>query len=83
MSEHAFTLWLTGYSGAGKTTMAQAIAASLRSHGRRVECLDGDELRAAIGKVSASAGKTGWRISAGSYILAGCWPATELFRPSR
>ncbi|CAH8718036.1 adenylyl-sulfate kinase [Paenibacillus thiaminolyticus] len=50
MSEHAITLWLTGFSGAGKTTMAHAIAAALRSHGRRVECLDGDELRAAIGK---------------------------------
>ena len=39
------TLWLTGLSGAGKTTIADAVAAQLRAAGREVEVLDGDELR--------------------------------------
>lgn len=51
LSEHStYTLWLTGYSGAGKTTLATATATALRNLGYKVECLDGDELRAAIGK---------------------------------
>jgi adenylylsulfate kinase len=51
LSEHPmYTLWLTGYSGAGKTTLANATAIALRNLGYKVECLDGDELRAAIGK---------------------------------
>ncbi len=37
------TLWLTGLSGAGKTTIATAVAHELG--GRPVEVLDGDELR--------------------------------------
>jgi adenylylsulfate kinase len=39
------TLWLTGLSGAGKTTIADAVAQQLRAAGREVEVLDGDELR--------------------------------------
>jgi adenylylsulfate kinase len=39
------TVWLTGLSGAGKTTIADAAAARLRTDGRAVEVLDGDELR--------------------------------------
>lgn len=39
------TIWLTGLSGAGKTTIAQALAETLRGDGRPVEVLDGDELR--------------------------------------
>jgi adenylylsulfate kinase len=44
MSQGA-TVWLTGLSGAGKTTVAQAVADQLRGAGRDVEVLDGDELR--------------------------------------
>lgn len=43
-----FTIWLTGLSGAGKTTLARGIASAIRDAGRRVEVLDGDEIRAAI-----------------------------------
>ena len=39
------TVWLTGLSGAGKTTIASALAGQLRAAGREVEVLDGDELR--------------------------------------
>ncbi|MDF8263294.1 adenylyl-sulfate kinase [Luteipulveratus flavus] len=39
------TVWLTGLSGAGKTTVAESLAEQLRSQGRPVEVLDGDELR--------------------------------------
>ncbi|MBX3062626.1 MAG: adenylyl-sulfate kinase [Anaerolineae bacterium] len=40
-----FTLWLTGLSGAGKTTIALALEAELRGRGVRVERLDGDVVR--------------------------------------
>ncbi|SDW13707.1 adenylyl-sulfate kinase [Paenibacillus sp. CF384] len=43
-------LWFTGLSGAGKTTTAKAVEKKLLERGRRVELLDGDELRATICK---------------------------------
>ncbi|CAM5728116.1 adenylylsulfate kinase [Streptomyces sp. BK208] len=39
------TVWLTGLPSAGKTTIARALAERLREEGRRVELLDGDEIR--------------------------------------
>ncbi|SCK43504.1 adenylylsulfate kinase [Streptomyces sp. WMMB 714] len=39
------TVWLTGLPSAGKTTIAGVLAAQLRAAGRRVEVLDGDEIR--------------------------------------
>ena len=39
------TVWLTGLSGAGKSTIAAEIATALRSQAHRVEVLDGDEVR--------------------------------------
>jgi len=39
------TVWLTGLPSAGKTTLANALADRLRADGRRVEVLDGDEIR--------------------------------------
>lgn len=39
------TVWLTGLPSAGKTTLARALAERLRTAGRRVEVLDGDEIR--------------------------------------
>lgn len=38
-------LWFTGLPAAGKTTLAKAIAQELRSHGCKVEELDGDAIR--------------------------------------
>jgi adenylyl-sulfate kinase len=43
--DEGFTLWFTGLSGAGKSTVATMVAERLREAGRRVELLDGDEVR--------------------------------------
>ena len=42
---HAVVVWLTGLSGAGKTTIANAVAQRLLDEGHRVVVLDGDDLR--------------------------------------
>lgn len=39
------TLWFTGLSGSGKTTIAAALEKELKQGGCRVERLDGDEIR--------------------------------------
>ena len=44
----ARTWWLTGLSGAGKTTLAQALSAALRGRQQPVCIIDGDELRAGL-----------------------------------
>jgi adenylyl-sulfate kinase len=38
-------IWLTGLSGAGKTTLAGSLSRELTAAGLRVETLDGDEVR--------------------------------------
>ena len=43
-----FVIWLTGPSGAGKTTLAKALAEKLQSMGYRVEVLDGDGIRSRL-----------------------------------
>jgi sulfate adenylyltransferase/3'-phosphoadenosine 5'-phosphosulfate synthase len=48
--EKGFTLWFTGMSGAGKSTIANAITPKLQALGKRVEILDGDEVRANLSK---------------------------------
>jgi hypothetical protein len=35
-----FVVWFTGLSGAGKSTITEALAADLRAAGRKVEVLD-------------------------------------------
>jgi adenylyl-sulfate kinase len=41
----AFTLWFTGLSAAGKSTVARLVADALQARGEPVEILDGDEIR--------------------------------------
>jgi len=42
-------VWVTGLSGAGKTTVSHALRARLRREGETAVCLDGDVIRAAMG----------------------------------
>jgi len=44
------TLWFTGLSGAGKSTIAEIVEAELRARGLRVEVLDGDVVRTNLSK---------------------------------
>lgn len=45
MTRKGFTLWLTGLSGAGKTTIAIELENQLRQRGLYIERLDGDTVR--------------------------------------
>jgi adenylyl-sulfate kinase len=45
-----FTLWFTGLSGAGKSTISAIIEKRLRDAGARVEVLDGDVVRTNLSK---------------------------------
>src|SRR6267143_105562 len=50
MNRKSFTLWLTGLSGAGKTTLAGLLERAMRARGLAVEVLDGDEIRTNLSK---------------------------------
>jgi adenylylsulfate kinase len=45
-----FTVWLTGLSGAGKSTIAELLCRELEHRGRRWELLDGDVVRLNLSK---------------------------------
>jgi len=45
MDSRGVTLWFTGLSGAGKTTISRAVEQKLRQRGCKVEILDGDIVR--------------------------------------
>src|SRR5918992_2345572 len=45
-----FTLWFTGLSGSGKTTIAELVRPELERRGLLVEWLDGDEVREHLSK---------------------------------
>jgi len=46
----SFVVWLTGFSGSGKSTIANALEVSLFEKGIRSFCLDGDNTRLGINK---------------------------------
>jgi adenylyl-sulfate kinase len=48
--DKGFTLWFTGLSGAGKTTISEIVERELRARGSRVEVLDGDVVRENLSK---------------------------------
>jgi bifunctional enzyme CysN/CysC len=43
--QQGLTVWFTGLSGAGKTTICRAVATELLAHGLQVEVIDGDIIR--------------------------------------
>jgi adenylyl-sulfate kinase len=45
-----FTIWFTGLSGSGKSTIAHLLESELRNRGHRVEVLDGDVVRTHLSK---------------------------------
>jgi len=48
--EKGFTLWFTGLSGAGKSTISKILEDELLKRGKKVEILDGDEVRENLSK---------------------------------
>lgn len=48
--QKGFTLWMTGLSGAGKTTLTTQLVRELRNNGVSIEVLDGDEVRTNLSK---------------------------------
>src|SRR6478736_3297699 len=48
--DKGFTLWFTGLSGAGKTTISHLVETELRDRGSRIEILDGDVVRENLSK---------------------------------
>ena len=45
MKQRGVAVWFTGFSGAGKSTIADALTEKLKSEGYKLEVLDGDEIR--------------------------------------
>jgi adenylyl-sulfate kinase len=45
-----FTIWFTGLSGSGKSTIAHILEGELRDRGHKVEVLDGDVVRTHLSK---------------------------------
>ena len=50
MAQQGVTIWLTGLSGAGKTTLTQALEAKLLANNYDIEVLDGDIVRTNLTK---------------------------------
>lgn len=50
MEHRGVTVWFTGLSGSGKSTIAQALAQYLRDHNCKLEILDGDIVRTNLTK---------------------------------
>ena len=50
MEHRGATIWMTGLSGAGKSTISNMLAKRLRAVGARVEILDGDVVRTNLSK---------------------------------
>ena len=48
--QQGYTLWFTGLSGAGKTTISHIVAEELTSRGSKLEILDGDVVRENLSK---------------------------------
>jgi adenylylsulfate kinase len=51
MEQEGFVIWLTGLSGAGKTTIALALEERLLACGQQIVVLDGDRFRRDMGDI--------------------------------
>lgn len=75
------TLWLTGLSAAGKTTLAHALAEALTAAGAACQVLDGDVVRQALSRDLGFSGPTAartsgaWLTGAGSSMTPGHGPS--------
>ncbi len=49
-NDKGFTLWFTGLSGSGKSTISHLLIAELRRRGSKIEVLDGDIVRENLSK---------------------------------
>ncbi len=49
-NDKGFTLWFTGLSGAGKTTISKLVETELHNRRNRLEILDGDVVRENLSK---------------------------------
>lgn len=50
LKQKAFTVWMTGLSGSGKSTVAKGLERQLHKQGFLTQILDGDNIRAGINK---------------------------------
>ncbi|MBI4367966.1 MAG: adenylyl-sulfate kinase [Candidatus Omnitrophica bacterium] len=50
MMSHGVTVWFTGLSGSGKSTIARILEKRLKAMGQKVEVLDGDVVRTNLSK---------------------------------
>lgn len=56
VGQKGITLWMTGLSGSGKSTIAKALEEELvLRHGKHVYRLDGDNIRTGLNRVRLSA----------------------------
>ena len=72
---NGFVIWLTGLSGAGKTTIADLVGAELERRGRIVDLLDGDAVRTHL-----SHGLGFSREDRDANVLRVAWVASRLAR---
>ncbi|HUI01307.1 MAG TPA: adenylyl-sulfate kinase [Nitrososphaerales archaeon] len=74
MKEEGFALWMTGLPGSGKSTLSAVLKEKFESQGRRVEILDGDEVRKGLsrdlGLSREDREEHAWRVSFVSKLLA-------------
>jgi adenylylsulfate kinase len=74
MASEGFTLWMTGLPGSGKSTLAGVLKTKLEGQGRRVEILDGDEVRKGLsrdlGLSREDREEHAWRVSFVSKLLS-------------